>query len=427
MRPTHSPPCLRIVLTLAVLVSAVFGSAASTPALAQIITTAVPHALVMNSASSTVLFEKAADEPVAPASVSKLMTAELVFRDLKKGAITLDTPFYVSERAWHGGSRGTSMFARVNTNIRVEDLLRGLIVESGNDAAIALAEGLAGSEENFAAMMNVRAKELGLANSHFTNSWGGEDPAQVVTARDMAKLAEYVIKTYPQYYHFFGEKEFTWSKIRQLNRNPILFMDLNADGLKVGNLKDADYNLVGAAVSEGQRLIVVILDAKSAKERADEARHLFNWGFHGFDAHILFAAGETVGTAEVYGGAAAEVPLVSDSPVRLLTPRGSGDRMSGKIVYTGPLIAPVEAGQTVARLQVYRGTLLALDVPLKTGAAVAQGPLTLRAKDAALELGLQLFHKGLSRAMRAIEPKPQGVAPPASLQAHPAATSAATP
>ncbi len=273
-------------------------------ALAQTISTVAPHALVMDEASRTVLFEKAADDPVAPASVAKLMTAELVFRDLKKGAITLDTPFYISERAWHAGSRGTSMFARVNTNIRVEDLLRGLIVQSGNDAAIALAEGLAGSEDNFAAMMNVRAKELGLAKSHFTDSWGGENPAQVITARDMAKLAEYVIRTYPEYYHFFGEKEFTWSKIRQLNRNPILFMDLNADGLKVGNLKDSDYNLVGSAVSEGQRLIVVILDAKSAKDRAEETRRLFNWGFHGFDAKTIFAAGETVGTAQVYGGAA---------------------------------------------------------------------------------------------------------------------------
>jgi serine-type D-Ala-D-Ala carboxypeptidase (penicillin-binding protein 5/6) len=379
-------------------------------ALAQVITTTAPHALVMDSDTQTVLFEKSADDPVAPASVSKLMTAELVFRDLKKGAITLDTPFYISERAWKAGSRGTSMFARVNTNIRVEDLLRGLIVQSGNDAAIALAEGLGGSEENFAAMMNVRATEIGLTKSHFTDSWGGDNPAQVVSARDMANLAEYVIKTYPEYYHFFGEKEFTWSKIRQLNRNPILFLDVNGDGLKVGNLSDCCYNIVGSAVYSGQRLIVVILDAKTAKDRAEEARRLFNWGFHGFDAKMIYEANETIGTAKVYGGVKTEIPLVSNAPLRLLTPRGSGEKLSGKIVYTGPLIAPVAAGQTVARLKIYRGTTLALDVPLKTGEAVEQGPLTQRAKDAALELGLQLFHKGLASAMRSVEKKPEAAA-----------------
>jgi D-alanyl-D-alanine carboxypeptidase (penicillin-binding protein 5/6) len=400
---------LTLALTLLWLVtgSCLVGSRA----LAQIITTTAPHALVMDSDTQTVLFEKSADDPVAPASVSKLMTAELVFRDLKKGAITLDTPFYISERAWKAGSRGTSMFARVNTNIRVEDLLRGLIVQSGNDAAIALAEGLGGSEENFAAMMNVRASEIGLTKSHFTDSWGGENPAQVVSARDMANLAEYVIKTYPEYYHYFGEKEFTWSKIRQLNRNPILFLDVNGDGLKVGNLPDCCYNIVGSAVYSGQRLIVVILDAKTAKDRAEEARRLFNWGFHGFDAKMIYEANETIGTAKVYGGVKTEVPLVSTTPLRLLTPRGSGEKLSGKIVYTGPLIAPVAAGQTVARLKIYRGATLALDVPLKTGEAVEQGPLTQRAKDAALELGLQLFHKGLASAMHSVEKKPEPATP----------------
>ena len=216
------------------------------------------------------------------------------------------------------GQSGGSMFARVNTNIRVEDLLRGLIVQSGNDAAIALAEGLGGSEENFAAMMNVRAAELGMSKSHFTDSWGGANPAQVVSARDMAILAEHLIKTYPEYYHFFGEKEFTWSKIRQLNRNPILFLDVNGDGLKVGNEKDGDFNIVGSAVFSGQRLIVVIMGAKTAKDRAEEARRLFNWGFHGFDAQTIFDADETVGTAKVYGGVTTEVPLVSDAPVRVM-------------------------------------------------------------------------------------------------------------
>jgi D-alanyl-D-alanine carboxypeptidase (penicillin-binding protein 5/6) len=222
----------------------------------------------------------------------------------------------------------------------------------------------------------------------------------------MATLAEYIVKNYPEYYHYFGEKEFTWSKIRQLNRNPILFMDVNGDGLKVGNERDGEYNLVGSAVFGGQRLIVVVLGSKTAKDRAEESRRLFNWGFRGFEAKNLFEADETVGEAKVYGGVKMEVPLVSDTTIRLMIPRGSPDKLTGKIVYVGPLIAPVAAGQTVARLKIYRGTSLALDAPLKTAEAVEQGPLVQRARDAAMELGLQLFHKGLATAMRSIEKKP---------------------
>ncbi len=383
---------------------------AGAPARAQNITTTAPHAVVMDADTQTVLFEKGADDAVSPASLAKLMTAELVFRDLKKGSITLDTPFYISEKAWKTGQSGGSMFARVNTNVRVEDLLRGVIVQSGNDAAIALAEGIGGSEENFAAMMNVRAAELGMSKSHFTDSWGGANPGQTVSARDMAILAEHLIKSYPDYYHYFGEKEFTWSKIRQLNRNPILFMDVNGDGLKVGNEKDGDFNLVGSAVFQGQRLIVVVLGAKTAKDRAEEARKMFNWGFRGFDTKTIFNANEAVGAAKVYGGVKTEVPLVSGSAIRVMTPRGTADKLTGKIVYVGPLIAPVAAGQTVARLKIYHGDSLALDVPLKTGEAVDQGPLTQRARDAALELGRQLFHKGLNSAMSSLNRKSAGQA-----------------
>lgn len=392
---------LRSIFTVPSLLCALLLMASpSAPGQAQTITTTAPHALVMDYESGAILLDKAGDEPVAPSSISKLMTAELVFRDLKKGAIAMDTPLHVSERAWRAGSRGTSMFARVNTSIRVEDLLRGLIVQSGNDAAIALAEGVGGSEESFAAMMNARAAELGLTHSHFTNAWGGADPEQAVSARDMALLAAHVIRAYPEYYHFFGEKEFTWSKIRQLNRNPILFSDINGDGLSVGAQADGGYNLVGSATSGSQRLVVVLLDAKTAKERAEEARRLFNWGFRGFESRDLFAAGETVGTAKVFGGDRPEVALVSATPLRLLAPRGLNEKLSGRIVYTGPLIAPVAAGQTVARLKIYRGATLALDAPLRTGEAAPLGSLGQRARDAAIEAGLQLFHKGVAGAMQ---------------------------
>jgi D-alanyl-D-alanine carboxypeptidase (penicillin-binding protein 5/6) len=372
------------------------------PAAAQSVATTAPSALVMDVDTGAVLFAKAADEPFAPASLAKLMTADLAFRDLKSGRITLDTQFYVSERAWKAAHGGASMFARLGSSIRVEDLLRGLIVQSGADAAVALAEGLGGSEESFAAMMNKEAAELGMTHSHFTDSWGSTDPAQMVSARDMAALAEHILKTYPEYYHFFGEKEFTWSKIRQLNRNPILFSEVAGDGLKVGNLPDGDYNLVGSAVNGGRRLIVVILGAKTAKERAEEARKLFNWGFQGFEVRDLLAADQQVGAAKVYGGDKEEVPLVTEAPVRLMAPRGEAEKVSGKIVYTGPLLAPVAAGKTVARLQIYLGTTLALDAPLKTSEAVELGSLSSRAKDAAFELGVQMFHKALNYAFKSI-------------------------
>jgi D-alanyl-D-alanine carboxypeptidase (penicillin-binding protein 5/6) len=362
---------------------------------AQSVTTTAPRALVMDAGTGAVLFDKAADEPTSPASVAKLMTAELAFRDLKSGKITLDTQFTVSERAWRAAKGGASMFARVGASIRVEDLLRGLIVQSGADAAIALAEGLGGSEESFAAMMNKRAGELGMAQSHFTDSWGSVDPAQRVSARDLGKLAEYVIKTYPDYYHYFGEKEFTWSKIRQLNRNPILFNDVNGDGLKVGNLPDGGFNLVGSAANADRRLIVVVLDAKSAKERAEEARKLFNWGFRGFEVKDVLGADEKVGVARVYGGAQPEVSLVTAAPVRLMAPRGM-TALSGKVFYEGPLMAPLEAGRTVARLKLYNGATLVMDVPLKTGEAVELGTLGQRSKDAAFELGLRLFNQTLN-------------------------------
>jgi serine-type D-Ala-D-Ala carboxypeptidase (penicillin-binding protein 5/6) len=380
------------VRTIAVLFW-IFGVCAG--AHAQSVTTTAPRALVMDAGTGAVLFDKAADEPTSPASVAKLMTAELAFRDLKAGKITLDTQFTVSERAWKTARGGASMFARVGASIRVEDLLRGLIVQSGADAAIALAEGLGGSEESFAAMMNKRAGELGMAQSHFTDSWGSADPAQKVSARDLGKLAEYVIKTYPDYYHFFGEKEFTWSKIRQLNRNPILFNDVNGDGLKVGNLPDGGFNLVGCAANADRRLIVVVLDAKSAKERADEARKLFNWGFRGFEVKDVLGADEKVGVARVYGGAQPEVSLVTTAPVRLMAPRGM-TALSGKVFYEGPLMAPLEAGKTVARLKLFNGATLVMDVPLKTGEAVELGTLGERAKDAAFELGLRLFNQTLN-------------------------------
>jgi D-alanyl-D-alanine carboxypeptidase (penicillin-binding protein 5/6) len=363
-------------------------------------TTSADVALIEDYDSGAVLFEKNADEPMPPASTAKLLTAEIVFRELKEGRLHLDDSFDVSEKAWREGgahSHGAAMFLALNSRVRVEDLLRGLLIQSGNDAAMTLAEGLAGSEDNFADLMNKRAAELGMTHSHFANSRGKADPSQHVTARDMALLAAHVIRDYPDDYHYFSEKEFTWNKIRQLNRNPLLTMDVGADGLKAGDVADGGFALVGSAVQENQRLIVVMNGVKSATERVEEARKLFNYGFHSFDRRTLYEAGDRVGGAAVYGGATDEVPLVADRPIALFVPRGESDKLVAKIVYTGPLAAPVEVGKDAGRLKIWRGDMLIVDAPLKTGAAVALGGLTRRAFDAGVELAGDAVRRALKR------------------------------
>jgi D-alanyl-D-alanine carboxypeptidase (penicillin-binding protein 5/6) len=367
-----------------------------TASFAQTIQTSVPHAILIDSATGSVLFEKNADALVIPASTAKIMTAEIVFHEIALGHVKLDDQFLVSETAWRFGgapARGSSMFAAPNSQIRVEDLIRGLVIVSGNDAAIALAEGIAGSEGAFATLMTKRARELGLEHLTFTNAWGRDDPEQRVTAREMAALANHVILTYPDLYKYFGEKEFTWNKIRQTNRNPLLTMDFGADGLKTGNIDNSGYGLVGSAVQNGQRLILALYGASTARERAEEARKIFLWGFRSFDSKTLFQAGETIGSAKVYGGTSSSVPLAADGEVKILVPRNMTEKFSGRIVYTGPLIAPVEAGRQVARLKIFRGTEQILDLPLKTAAAVEQGTLPRRAMDAGIEYATDLFRR----------------------------------
>jgi serine-type D-Ala-D-Ala carboxypeptidase (penicillin-binding protein 5/6) len=382
------------VVLLALLLAGPAGGV--TAAFAQTIQTSAPHAILIDSATQSVLFEKDADTLVVPASTAKIMTAEIVFHEITLGHLKLDDQFPVSETAWrYGGapSRGSSMFAALNSSVRVEDLIRGLVIVSGNDAAIALAEGIAGSEGAFATLMTKRARELGLEHSTFTNAWGRGDPEQKVSPREMTALANHVILTYPDLYKYFGEKDFTWNKIKQANRNPLLTMDLGADGLKTGNIDESGYGLVGSAVQNGQRLILALYGAPTAKERVEEARKIFLWGFRSFDSKSIFQAGETIGSAKVYGGSASEVPLIADTEVKILVPRTATGKFTGRIVYTGPLIPPVEAGREVARLKIFRGTQQILDLPLKTAVAVEQGALPRRAMDAGLEYATGLFRK----------------------------------
>jgi serine-type D-Ala-D-Ala carboxypeptidase (penicillin-binding protein 5/6) len=389
------------ISSIAVAVAACVSLIASAPgARAQSFQTLAPHALLMDADSGTVLFEKAADELMAPASMAKIMTAEVIFNEIRQGRLSLDSEFVVSENAWRrggGSSGGSAMFAKLNDRIKLADLLRGIIVQSGNDASIVVAEGVAGSEENFARMMTQRARELGLPRSTFKNATGLGHPDQKTTARELARLSLHVIETYPELYKMFGEREFTWNKIRQQNRNPLLTMDIGADGLKTGNIEESGFGLVGSAVQGGQRLIVVVNGLKTARDRASESRKLLEWGFRAFEPRQLFDKGETVGEASVFGGDKGSVPLVSNKPVRLLMPRGSGDRIVARIVYQGPLRAPVQKGAQVARLQVTRGDVQALDMPLYAGEDVGIGTIPQRAVDGLLEFGTGLIRRAFSR------------------------------
>ncbi|MCO5093346.1 D-alanyl-D-alanine carboxypeptidase family protein [Bosea sp. (in: a-proteobacteria)] len=369
--------------------------------LAQGFQSQAPFAVLLDSESGTVLYEKAADTLMAPASMAKLATVLVAFQDLASGRLTLDSEISISENAWRKGgapSGGSTMFAVLNSRIKLSDLLQGIIVQSGNDAAIALAEAIAGDEATFGRVMTERVRALGLPKSSFRNATGMADPQQRVTARELALLADHIIKTYPELYRIFGQREFTWNKIRQQNRNPLLMMDIGADGLKTGNIDESGFGLVGSAVQNGQRLIVVVNGLKTARERANEARKLIEWGFRAFERRELFAAGETVGEASVYGGEKGRVALRSKGAVSLLMPRGGSERLAARIVYRGPLSVPVEEGAEVARLVVTRGEVKTLDIPLYAAESVQAGSLQSRALDALIEAATGWVRKALSRS-----------------------------
>jgi D-alanyl-D-alanine carboxypeptidase (penicillin-binding protein 5/6) len=362
--------------------------------------TAAPYAILIEAESGTVLFEKNADQLMHPSSMAKLMTTEVIFHAIHTGKLKLDDEITISENAWRKGgapSRGSTMYAAIHSRVKVSDLIRGIIVQSGNDACIAIAEAMAGSEQAFATMMTKRAREIGLAKSTFTNATGLPDPGLQVTARELALLAQYLIRTYPEFYPIYAQPEFTWNRIRQRNRNPLLAMGIGADGLKTGYTKEAGYGLVGSAVQNGLRLIVVVNGLKTSKERAEEARKLLEWGFRGFESRLLFAEGQTVSEAKLFGGDKGYVPLVADHAIRLLVPRGSTEKIVSRLVYTGPVPAPVEKGQPIGKLKVWRGDRVTLEVPLKAAESVGRGTLTQRAFDAATELVIGLFRAGAER------------------------------
>jgi serine-type D-Ala-D-Ala carboxypeptidase (penicillin-binding protein 5/6) len=390
--------------TAAVVVAACCAAAApnpvSGPKSSEGYQTAAAHAILIEAGSGSVLFEKAADDLIPPASLSKLMTQEVVFNLIKQGRLKPTDEFIVSTNAWRRGgapSHTSSMFIPIHSKVSVDDLLHGAIIQSANDACIALAEGISGNESSFAERMTKRARELGLTKSTFGNSTGLPDPRQLMTARELAKLARHIIESYPDYYKYYSEREFTWNRIRQFNRNPLLTMNIGADGLKTGFTKEAGYGLVGSAVQNGLRLIVVVNGLRSEKERADEAKKMLEWGFHNFQSGLLFAEGQEIAQAKLYGGIKGHVPLTARKEVRLMVPRGSRDKIIARVVYSGPVPAPVEEGQKIGTLKVWRGESVVLEVPLEAAESVATGSMPRRAFDAATELVLGLFRAGFKR------------------------------
>ena len=350
--------------------AAVAAALLSAPAFGQAIETAARHALLIDDATGTVLLEKAADVPMPPSSMSKMMTVHMVFELLKQGKLKMSDELGVSERAWR--MQGSKMFVDINTRVRIEDLLRGVIVQSGNDACIVLAEGLAGSEEAFAEQMNQKAKQMGLTGSTFRNSTGWPEKGHVMTARDLALLAQHTIHDFPEYYPIYAEKEFTWHKIKQGNRNPLLYKNLGADGLKTGHTEEAGYGLTASAVRDGRRLILVLNGLSSMNERARESERLLDWGFREFGNYALFKQGETVDEAQVWLGEVPTVPLVAERDIVVTLSRKARQGMKASIVYEGPIKAPIVKGTPIGKVVVNATDNKTVEIPLVAGADVGQ-------------------------------------------------------
>jgi D-alanyl-D-alanine carboxypeptidase (penicillin-binding protein 5/6) len=289
------------------------------------------------------------------------------------------------------------MFAAINSKIPVDDLLHGAIIQSGNDACMVLAEGIAGNERAFAEMMTQRARELGMPRSTFANSNGLPDPGNRMTVRELARLARHIILTYPEFYKLFGEKEFTWNKIRQQNRNPLLNSLEGADGLKTGYTKEGGYGMVGSAVQNGVRLIAVINGLDDPDDRASEAKKLLEWGFRNFEVRTLFAAEQPIGYARVFGGASRSVKLASHEPVKVMVQKNGSDKLIARMVYSGPVRAPVEAGQQVGLVKVWRGGNLAVEAPVYAAEPIGRGSTMRRAIDGVSELVIGVFRAGAEK------------------------------
>ncbi len=350
------------------------GSPADTPI--GTVDTAARWAFIQDFTTGATLLEKNADVAMPPSSMTKLMTIYLVYERLKQGKMTLDDELLVSDRAWKMG--GSKMFVQVGAQVKVEDLIRGVIVQSGNDACIVLAEAIAGSEEQFAEAMNQKAKDLGLANSYFKNSTGWPDPEQHMSCRDIATLAHRIIRDFPEYYHYDSEKSFKYNNIEQPNRNPLVQKG-TADGLKTGHTDAGAYGLAASGKRGERRVIVVLNGLELMHQRASEGDRLMDWAFVNFENVTLFTAGDVVERVRVWLGSAPTVPLVGGRDLVVTMPRNWRKNASVKVTYDAPINAPVAKGTPLGKLTVVGQGVPAMEVPLLAGDDVPKLSLPGRA------------------------------------------------
>ncbi|MFT5486998.1 MAG: D-alanyl-D-alanine carboxypeptidase (penicillin-binding protein 5/6) [Paracoccaceae bacterium] len=374
-RPLNQPrfaevKVLRSVITaLSIGIAALVAVPASAP-YAQVLDTPARNAYVVDLATDTVLLSKAADIPMPPASMSKLMTVFMVFDRLKKGSLNLDDTFLVSEKAWRKG--GSKMFVKVGDRIKISDLLRGIIVQSGNDACIVVAEGLGGSEDAFAEMMTRRAKEIGLTNSRFANATGWPHPQHYMSARDLAVLSQRLVTDFPELYKIFAEKTFTYSKIKQRNRNPLLYREIGSDGLKTGHTEEAGYGLAASAARGDRRIVMVVNGLTSIRQRSQESLRMMEWAFRTFKPYALFKKDEVITKADIWLGDAPSVSLMIPEDLRLTLSRTARDKMKVTVKMNNPVAAPVRKGQKLATLVVSAPNFQTREIPLLAGEDVGQ-------------------------------------------------------
>ncbi len=358
---------------------------AGLPARAQTTETLGREAIMVDVDTGAVLFEKDADKRMPPASMSKIMTTYLVYQRMRENRLKPDDAFSVSENAWRKGgakSGGSTMFLNPGDRVKVEDLLRGVVVQSGNDACIVLAEGLASSERAFAEEMTALGKKIGLKDSNFVNTTGWPEPDHHMTARDLATLSVRLIRDFPEHYKVYAERSFAYNGITQGNRNPLLYKDLGVDGVKTGHTQESGYSLAASARRGERRLVVVVTGLKSMNERSRETERLLEWGFREFNNYALFKAGEKVADAEVWLGVGSKVPLVIGSDVTLTLPRNARKDMKVKYGYRGPIAAPIAKGEPVAKLTISVPGRPPLEYPLVAGEGIAALGLTGRLKAA---------------------------------------------
>jgi D-alanyl-D-alanine carboxypeptidase (penicillin-binding protein 5/6) len=335
--------------------------------------------ILMDFHSGQILQHENINERAEPASLTKLMTAYIVFSELKGERIKLTDKVVISEKAWK--MEGSRMYIEVNTEVLVEDLLKGMIIQSGNDASVALAEFVAGSEETFASLMNQYAKRLGLTNTHFVNSTGMPAENHYTTTLDMAKMAAAIIRDFPEYYKYYGQKEFTYNNITQNNRNALLWRDANVDGMKTGYTESAQYCLVSSAKQDNMRLIAVVMGAESRKIRTTETQKLLTYGFRFFETYKLFDAGQTVKSVRIWQGEQEEIKLGLKETLYVTIPRGQYNQLKSSLELPPRIEAPMSSGTTLGKLTLTLHDKPVTERPLMTLENVAKGNLLQQLKD----------------------------------------------